>query len=256
VSRPSKHSRADQRPRQPQKRTAWLLRERPRLACAIAAAVLAVAAPAALAAFRTITRAEAVAVATAISIRHSDLPTLKQQGNPTTPANDTSSAQLTACAGGVPASKAFANTQSPSFVTANDALTINSDTEILPSVALVATDFAAFERPLALTCLHSLLSKELRGEFPKRDKVKTTVARFPSVISGVGESFGLRFVIVVALKQGGKTVSVAIYDDVVGFAYGQAEVTLNVQTTLTPPSKSLERSLGAALLKRAQTALR
>ena len=44
-------------------------------------------------------------------------------------------------------------------------------------------------------------------------------------------------------------------DDVVGFAYGQAEVTLNVQTTLTPPSATLERSLGAALLKRARTAL-
>ncbi|MGA2970842.1 MAG: hypothetical protein ABSE75_13690 [Acidimicrobiales bacterium] len=224
-------------------------------AVSIAVTILAVAAPVALAGLRTIKRADAVTVANAISIRHSDVPTLKQQSNPTTPASDTSGAALTACAGGVPASKAFANTQSPAFVTANDSLTISSETEILPSVALVATDFAAFERPLALTCLHSLLSKELGGEFPKSDKVKTTVARFPSVISGVGKSFGLRFAIVVTVKQGGKSVSVAVYDDVVGFAYGQAEVTLNVQTTLTPPSATLERSLGAALLKRARTAL-
>jgi hypothetical protein len=48
---------------------------------------------------------------------------------------------------------------------------------------------------------------------------------------------------------------VSVYDDVVGFAYGQAEVSLNVQTTPAPPSTSLERRLGDALLKRAQTAL-
>jgi hypothetical protein len=230
--------------------------ERIRPACAIAATILAVAAPVALAGLRTITRADAVSVANAISIRHSDVPTLKQQANPTTPADDSSGAELTACAGGVPASKAFANTQSPAFATASDSITISSETEILPSVALVATDFAAFERPLALTCLQSLLSKALRGEFPKGDKVTTAVSRFPSVISGVDKSFGLRFAIVVTLKQDGKTVSVAVYDDVVGFAYGQAEVTLNVQTTLTPPSTSLERGLGATLLRRAETALR
>jgi hypothetical protein len=146
-----------------------------------------------VAAIRTIKRPEAVAVAKAVSIRHSDLPTLKQQNNPNTPANSSSEAQLTACAGGVPESEAFASTQSPAFVNANDALTVSSATEILPSVALVAKDFAAFERPLALTCLHDLLTKALRAEFPKGDSVKTSVARLAPVVPGVGESFGLRF---------------------------------------------------------------
>jgi hypothetical protein len=229
--------------------------DRFRLGCAVGLAVLAVGTPVALAAYRTTTRANAVAVATAISLRHSDLPTLKQQSNPSTPQGNSSGAQLTACAGGVPESKAFASTQSPTFVSAGDSITVSSATEILPSLALVAEDFAAFERPRALTCLRSLLGGELRGEFPKTDKVNTTVARVPSVVSGVGKSFGLRFAIVVHVKQGTTTVAVAVYDDVVGFAYGQAEVTLNVQRTLAPPSASLERRLAALLLKRARTAI-
>jgi hypothetical protein len=86
---------------------------------ALVAGVLAAGTGAALASLRTFTPAEAVAAATAISIRHADVPKLKQRSNPMTAKEAVQNAQLTACIGGVPDSEALANTQSPSFVSSS-----------------------------------------------------------------------------------------------------------------------------------------
>src|SRR5271154_2542461 len=61
-----------------------------------------VAAHAAFASVRAVTRSDATALATAISVRHGDLPTFKQQSNPVTPQQQRLTAQATSCAGGVP----------------------------------------------------------------------------------------------------------------------------------------------------------
>ncbi|MGD1051560.1 MAG: hypothetical protein ABR947_10850 [Solirubrobacteraceae bacterium] len=218
-------------------------------------ALMAIGAPVALAAIPTITRAHALAVADAISLRHSDLPTLTQEPNPITAQDQQGTAALTKCAGGVPDSEAFANTQSDNFVSTNQSLTISSGTEILPTTALVAKDFAAIERPHALTCVLDLLGATLRASLPKTDRATSTIARIPSVVPSIAESEAIRLEIVVHVPKGKSTVDVPIYSDVIGFAYGQAEISMNVQQTLTPPSASLERRLAALLLARAQAAI-
>jgi hypothetical protein len=226
-----------------------------RRTAAVALAVVMLGAPAALAAIRSITRADALAVANAISLRHSDLPTLKQEPNPDTAQDKQSAAALDKCVGGVPESEAFANTQSDNFVSANQAVEISSTTEILPTTALVAQDFAALERPLALTCVLNQLGASLRASLPKTDKATSTVARIPSVVPGVAQSAAIRLEIIVAVPKGKSTVKVPIYSDVIGFPYGQAEISMSVQQTLTPPPASLERRLAGLLLARAQAAI-
>src|SRR5579862_228719 len=93
-------------------------KRRPRSRAALAGLTVSVAlgllATAALGA-RTVTRAQARAVANAISLRHSDLPSLTQTNNPVTPQQLQVENKAIACAGAVPLSKAFANTQSPLF---------------------------------------------------------------------------------------------------------------------------------------------
>jgi hypothetical protein len=210
-----------------------------------------------LASPRTITRSQATAVATAISLRHSDLPGLKQEANPITAQQRRLTAQATACAGGVPASEAFANTQSPAFVSSGQSsVTVVSGTEILPSAVLVAKDFAAVTRPHALTCLLSELTSSLRASLPKGDKVTSaTAARIPSVVSGIADAFAIRITFAVSVREATTTVSVPLYADQIGFSDGQAEVDLEVQTTVIKPSASLERQLAGLLVARARSAI-
>jgi hypothetical protein len=218
---------------------------------------VALTAHAAFASVRTITRSDATSIATAISLRHSDLPTMAQHSNPVTPQEQRLNAQATSCAGGVPPSEAYADTQSPSFVSTGQAsVTVASGVEILPSASLVAKDFAAIERPDALRCLTSEFTSALSPSLPKGDKVtNATASRLPSVVATTGETFEIRLTFDISFREGTSTVSVPVYTDQIGFADGQAEVTLEVQTTSVKPSTSLEHQLAGLLLARARTAI-
>ncbi len=221
----------------------------------LAAMLLAVGTDA-VAAQRTITRAEALGVATAISVRHADLPTFKQQSNPMTAQEQRLAAQLTKCAGGVPESEALANTQSPNFVNSSgSSVTVNSATEILPSTALVAKDLAAITGSHGPACLLA----ELRGELvpsPAKDETVTgRAARLPSVVSGADTAFADRFAVVIRVTHPSTTLILPLYVDLIGFTYGQAEVSLSVMTVGTKPSTALERRLAAPLVARAKAAI-
>jgi hypothetical protein len=169
----------------------------------------------------TITAAQAPAVAAAISIRHADLPTDQQKSNPITPQELQQDATLTKCVGGVPVSEALANTQSPNFLSASGAsVTINAGTEILPSTALVATDFAAI-----------------------------------TGTQGIAKAFAYRFTVIVTQTKRTTTLILPIYVDVIGFAYGQVEVSLSIEAVGSKPPAALERRLAALLVARAKTAI-
>ena len=217
---------------------------------------LALLATAALGA-RTVTRKQALAVANAISLRHSDLPTLTQSSNPLTSQQIEIQNKAIACAGAVPLSKAYANTQSPIFqASGTSVLAINSGVEILPSTALVAQDFAAIQRPRALPCILAEVETGLKSSLPASAKLThPSAVRLPAVVTGMADTLALRCSIRVLVKQGGTTTTVTVYADDIGFADGQAEVSLVVDTTGTAPSASLERRLAAVLVARARAAL-
>ncbi len=206
---------------------------------------------------RTVTRKQALAVAGAISLRHGDLPALRQSPNPVTPQQIRTEGKAIACAGAVPLSEAFANTQSPIFeATGAPLLALNSGTEILPSTALVAKDFAAIERPRALPCLLAEIESGLRATLPSGARLTNARAvRLPPVVSGMPDAFALRMSVDVRVTQGGATMTVRVYADDIGFADGQAEVSLTLDTTVAPPPTSLERRLAALLVTRARAAL-
>jgi hypothetical protein len=225
-------------------------------ALAVAALLAAVAVDAALAAPKTIPRAGAGSIATAVNLRHSDLATLKQQPNPLTAADRQSAAALDACIGETAPSKAYADVQSANFVGPSPTqLTISSETEILPSTGLVASDLAAIRRPKALSCLKSALGTELAKTAPKGSTFTVTVARLPARLSGSDGVAAVRVIAVFKIKSGSKTVTVPAYIDDVGFAYGQAEVSLDVISTTAAPSSTLETRLAVLLVNRAHSAI-
>lgn len=230
-------------------------RRRMRVGIALLIAVLAVGVAAAHGAHRTITRAQAKAVAAAISLHHSDLSTLNQQSNPITAQELRSNAELTACVDGVPASEAYAQQQSPDFTNASGSITIDSTAEILPTASLAARDLAAITGSRGLPCLERELKAQLQSGAAKGDSVTVTGARLPYPNGSTDGAFMLRFTIALRVKQGSGHTSVSLYADVIGFIYGQAEVALDVLTTGTKPSNSLEQRLESDLVTRAKSAI-
>jgi hypothetical protein len=228
---------------------------RPAVVAVVVAACL-LAAAAALAAAKPVTPANAKAVATAMNLRSSDLPTLKVQANPVTAQDRQNNAQMSACIGETPPSKAFADVQSSNFVGPSpDTLTISSEAQIQPSVAAVTSDLAAIHRPTALTCLQKALVKALATTAPKGSTYTVSTARLPATLPGTTGVAAVRVTAIFHVKSGSKTVTVPAYIDDIGFAYGQAEVSLNVISTLQAPSASLETKLAELLVTRAHAAL-
>lgn len=232
----------------------------PRTRMVTAAALAALAGAAAVApasgSARLLTRSHARAAALAINLRAGDLPSLAAQSNPITAAQRRFSAGLTACLGGVPDSRAWAIAQSQTFTGSGpSALTVSSTTEILPSAALVAEDLAAVRGAKGIPCLQSELGMQLKSSLAKGDTLEINGAPLPAVVSGSDGTFALRFSVVLAIKQGSSSVSVPVYYDTIGFAYGQAEVGFDVLSTSTQPPAALELRLGATLLARARAAI-
>jgi hypothetical protein len=226
------------------------------MAVLLAAAAGTIAAAPALGSHRTLTRAKAHAAAVAINLRSSDLKSLAAQSNPITASQRRFSAQLTACLGGVPNAKAYALAQSPSFTgSGSTALTVSSTSEILPSAALVAKDLDAIKGAKGIPCLQAQLGTQLKASLAKGDTLAIHGAPLPAVVTGGDGAFALRFDVEVHIKQGRASVSLPIYYDTIGFAYGQAEVGFDVLSLRTKPSATLERRLGASLLARARAAI-
>jgi hypothetical protein len=207
-------------------------------------------------AHRTISRHQAPGVVATVELRHSDLPSLRQQRNPITATEKRLSAQVSACTGGVPDSQDYAQAQSPSFASGGSAssLTIDSTSSVLPSSALVAKDLAAATGAKAQPCLERPLRAQLQGSMPKGASSSVQGRRMPAVVDGSDGTFRWRFTVVVTVHENGATAHVSVYDDAIGIAWGQIEVGLDFLGTGRQPSLALERRLASTLLSRARGA--
>jgi len=221
------------------------------------ALVLAGAGAVALAARRSVPRADAHAVAVAINLRHGDLPTLKQQagtGGSQGSGSSGGGAQLARCTG-VPTEHLddWASVSSPTFANGGQPeLQVSSATSIAPSVARVASDFAALSSARGKVCLQQLLDAGLRSSAPKNASFKASIAVMSSPVIGADHTFDYRVTVVLRVTEKGLTVSVPVYADLIAFGWGQAEVVLQVLTSLAKPSASFERKLANVLVARAR----
>jgi hypothetical protein len=228
-----------------------------RIAALVALSALVAGAGVALAAHRVIPRQRARAVAASINLRHGDLPSYAQQPNPTTAPEKRINAQLAKCIGTTPDSAALADVQSQSFVSPGTvSIDVGSTAEIQRSAATVASDLRAITAPRALRCFESELSTQLRASIGSKGTLLSLTGKsVPSVVRGSDGTFAFRFTFVTAVNQGKQTVNVPAYADFVGFGWGQAEVSLSIETELAPPPAALERQLAARLVSRARAAI-
>jgi hypothetical protein len=208
------------------------------------------------AAHRTVTRARAPAIAAALDLRPGDLPALRIAANPITARERALDREFAGCVGGVANSRAYAAAQSPEFSSSRGAaVTIDSTTEIMPSAALVRRDLSAMTGPRGIPCLQRQLRGALSTGLARGDSLQISAARLPGIVAGGDGTFLLRFTATVGVRQGASIVTVPIYYDSIGIAYGQAEIGLQLLSTEAPPSPRLEQRLALTLLERARAAI-
>jgi|GEM_PF-5436654 len=229
---------------------------------AAATAILGLAAASALAT-ATITKRQARAIVAAIELRHSDLPGTSVQADPVTAQEQQENTQLARCMGSVLPSAALAFAQSPSFNSSvgGGQTSVNSATDVLPSVALVAKDFAADAQPRALSCLTRNVVDALEPGLPTGERIlSSATVRIAAKIRGFSDVQATRTTITVSPPGGGAPTvaaasSTSLHLDLIAFADGQVEIELQVVSTPGLPSSSLEQRLDGILGARARTVL-
>lgn len=198
------------------------------------------------------TKAEARSLATSLNLVHGDVPGYRasKHDNSTSPAEKAADAKLTKCAGGMPDSAKLADVSSPDF----DAGTglamheLSSDVTVLRSAALVRKDFAAVSSGKAMSCFRPYLRTAAASGLPHGVRVlDTSITRLHPASAGTDGAFGYRMRVVI----GTSTLQVPVYLDVVGFAYGAAEVTLTTMSMQRSFDAGAERQLLATLVERA-----
>lgn len=214
------------------------------------------------AAAATITRARARAIVAAVELRHGDLPGTTAVPNPLNAKQEKFDEQLDACVGSVPVSRELAAGQSPEFNSEKSTplLSIGSFADVLPSSALVATDFAESARPRALACTTNAVSQSL-GTPEKGMRISSASTVFIAApVGGLEHQLASRTTVEYAATGGGGPVLAAarlpaVYVDLDTCAVGQVEFELEVVSVLSPPPAATERRLLELLAARARSAL-
>lgn len=221
-----------------------------------AAALLLCSTGIAVASDPTIPRSSAKAVAQAISLRPSDVPTLTAQSNPITTQELRGATEAAICEGRYPPRDAFALGQSDRFVGTGGQPLVLSTSTIMPSAAMVAHDLVALRGAKEDACFARVLAAQTSATLPKNETiVSTSTTRFTPPVSGTDEAYAVHIVVGLRIKQGTATTTVDFDADAIGFGLGQAEIGLEVASVSAPPPLSLERRLAALLVARAHAAI-
>lgn len=200
------------------------------------------------------TKAAATAFADAVNLRTGDIPGFTTGSvSKQTAADKRTSTAISRCAGGVDASRAVVDVSSPDFKRASGIVQqeITSDTEVLPSAALVAKDLRAVKSARGRGCLERAFQKGFATMKIAGVKFgKVSVATKSIQATGASGSFALRFTIKATIHG----VKIPYYSDFVGFSLGQAEVSLTALGFGVPVPSTDELGLFSVLLRRAEAA--
>jgi hypothetical protein len=231
-------------------------RRYPGCAALLTAVSLVGGAGSALAASPAITRSRAAAIAAEINLRHSDLPTSKQEPNPYSTGDRRNDAQFNTCAHAVPDRNSLSLALSPSFgLPGTSSLVISSEVAVRPTAALVLRDLAASASPVGLSCNTTLTEDILRGTLSKGQTLTVRTYRLPSPGYGDLHAFALRTVVDIRTTTGTTEITVPTYSDEFGFGDGQVEVGYSDVDPGAVPSATLEYRLLAALVARTEAAV-
>jgi hypothetical protein len=189
-------------------------------------------------------------VASAINLTRADMRGYTPSPNPSS-GPDSQAAALAQCAGATPLSQQLVDVSGEDFSRGSGLRSqqASSDVTVMPTVALVARDFAALASARGQACLRTYLTRVVVKSNPSSVKLVggVTLTQLPiGSLRGVTRSVGLRIVVTEAVQR----VRIPVYIDAIALASGRLEVSLSTFSIQAAFPASEERRLLAVLAAR------
>jgi len=200
--------------------------------------------------------AQTLAYARAVNIRAGDVPGFtaasERDREHESPSEKHFERRFLACAG-LPGHGSGRSTEagSPTFERKRGIVSasVSSSVSIAGSPLLASTEARAFAGRRLRACLARAFDGLMRAERPRGAQVGPVSVKYGSPPApGASGSFGLRLTADVTVRS----IPIPFYFDLLGFAYGRAEVTLFAIGLPAPFPATLEEELFSLLLRRAK----
>ena len=199
-------------------------------------------------------KSQALAFARAVNLTAADVPGFKatSEHHSETSTEKRHERELQSCTGGgLEAGQSIAQESSPAFKLERGVLdlSVNSEVSVARTPAIAAKDLATIRSSHFRTCL----TRYLDLLFGEQDRRGTTVGPISIVqgtppASGASGSFGWRITATITARG----VKLPFYQDMLGFVYGSAEISLVSSGALRPFPAAIEQQLFSLLLERAK----
>jgi hypothetical protein len=199
-------------------------------------------------------KTQALAFARAVNLPSADVPGFKSstEHHSETGTEKLRERELQSCTGtGLEAGESIAQESSPDFKLERGILdlSVNSEVSVARTPALAAKELATIRS----THFRACLTRYLDLLFKEQDRPGTTVGPISIVqgtppAPGAAGSFGWRITATIATRG----VKLPFYQDMLGFVYGSAEVSLVSSGALRPFPAKVEQQLFSLLLERAK----
>jgi hypothetical protein len=199
-------------------------------------------------------KAQALAFARAVNLTAADVPGFKatSEHHSETSTEKRRQRELQACTGGgVEGGESVVQESSPDFKLEHGVLdlSVNSEVSVARTPAIAAKDLATIRSSHFRICL----TRYLNLLFGEQDRPGTTVGPISIVqgtppAPGASGSFGWRITATITAHG----VKLPFYQDMLGFLYGSAEVSLVSSGALRPFPAAVEQQLFSLLLERAK----
>jgi hypothetical protein len=199
-------------------------------------------------------KTQALAFARAVNLTSADVPGFKSstEHHSETGTEKRRERELQSCAGtGLEAGASIAQESSPAFKLERGILdlSVNSEVSVARTPALAAKELATVRSSHFRACL----TRYLDLLFGEQDRPGTTVGPISLVqgtppAPGASGSFGWRITATITTRG----VKLPFYQDMLGFVYGSAEISLVSSGALRPFPAAVEQQLFSLLLERAK----
>jgi hypothetical protein len=201
------------------------------------------------------TRAQALAFARAVNLTAADIPEGRVSKKDRKPkSNPGGRREFETCVGGPWSEHNLADVQSPQFLRGQELETerISSDVTVATSMGAADHVLATFQRADVRHCLARLMTRTLgRTAIPNAHWGPVAVYALPMQAPGSGGRVGLRIAMTVNIPA--NEVTLPAYVDLLGFAWGPAEIGLTAISVTQPVPAEVERQLLSTLLARARS---
>lgn len=202
------------------------------------------------------THAQALAFASAVNLRLTDVPGFKvsAEHEHESPAEKALEAKMLGCTGGVGSNEGLLKADSKDFHREVGIVNegVSSHITVVQSAPVAAREFAAMSNPRIRSCLahYTNLLFGLLAKSPESNGMKATpVSITPLSISAPGMSVSFALRMTAAITDRGARIPFTM--DLLGFAYGPAEVALFAYALPEPVPAATEQRLFSLLARRA-----